>query len=167
MSPDAVVFKGEVQLAGWSESHSGGAKVTFFLSSPEELNAFRDLTVAKGKQAGHRMMMVCVEIGDDEKPVSQADKRGGSITKLAAMFCQQERFWQWARLSRPIDWSRAEALTMSSSPVEVSAEWVRLACGVASRSDLDHNPAAAKLFHEQVRKPYAAYLEDQAAAAAL
>lgn len=166
MSPDVVVFKGEVQLAGWSESHNGGAKVTFFLSSPEELDAFRNLTVAKGKQAGHRLMLVAVEIGDDERPVNQADKRGGSLTKLAAMFCGQEQFWQWVRLTDPTGWARAEALAMTQNPIELCAEWVRLKCGVESRSDLDKNPAAAKLFHEHVRKPYAAHLEDQATAAA-
>lgn len=156
---DMVAFKGEVMLAGWSESHNGGAKVTFFLSSVDDLDAFRKMTVAKGKQAGQRLMCVLVEIGDDEQPVNQRDKHGGSLTKLAAMFCQSERFWQWARLTDPSAWSQAEALALTDEPIKVAAEFIRHKCGVKSRAELDTNSAAAKLFHERVRIPYSRSLE--------
>lgn len=63
-------FSGEVQLAGWRETHKSGAVVSFFLSDPEDLEKFRGLTVAKGKTAGQRFACVLVEIGDDELPVA-------------------------------------------------------------------------------------------------
>jgi hypothetical protein len=72
MSDLTPVFHGEVMLAGWSESHNGGAKVTFWLSDPSELDAFRAMTVAKGKTAGQRLGCALVEIGDDDKPVQPA-----------------------------------------------------------------------------------------------
>lgn len=59
-------FSGEVQLAGWRETHKSGAVVSFFLSDPADLEKFRGLTVAKGKTAGQRFACVLVEIGDDE-----------------------------------------------------------------------------------------------------
>ena len=59
-------FQGELWLLGWRESHSGGATVTFQLSDPSELDAFRRMTVSKGKVAGQRLACVLVEIQDDE-----------------------------------------------------------------------------------------------------
>ena len=66
-------FSGEIQLAGWSESHTGGCKVTFWLQSTEDLDAFRALTVRKGNTAGHRFMAALVEIGDDEQPIGLSE----------------------------------------------------------------------------------------------
>jgi len=59
-------FEGELWLLGWRETHSGGATVTFQLSDPSELDAFRRMTVSKGKVAGQRLACVLVEIQDDE-----------------------------------------------------------------------------------------------------
>lgn len=160
-----VAFKDEVMLAGWSDSHNGSPKVAFFLRDSSALEAFRHLTVAKGKTAGHRFAMVLVEIGDDEQPVNQSDKKGGALTKLAAMFCTQERFWAWAQ-KRDIDvWKRAEALAAASLPFgtgqpAIAAEWIRLSCGVKSRRELDSNHAASKIFHENIRIPYSKDLTD-------
>lgn len=88
-------FSGEIQLAGWSESHTGGCKVTFWLSSPDELAAFRTLTVRKGNTAGQRFMAALVEVGDDELPVQPApvadvgmpitEPKGGALAKLAGL----------------------------------------------------------------------------------
>jgi hypothetical protein len=69
MSKIQATFQGELQLAGWSETHNGGCKVTFWLPDAAELDAFRALTVRKGNTAGHRFMAALVEIGDDEQPV--------------------------------------------------------------------------------------------------
>lgn len=62
-------FQDEVQLAGWSETHTGGPKVTFWLQDAEQLAVFKALTARKGNTAGHRFACVLVEIGDDEQPV--------------------------------------------------------------------------------------------------
>jgi hypothetical protein len=35
-----------------------------------------------------------------------------------------------------------------------AAQFVRNACGITSRAQLDHNAEAATLFHEAVRKPF-------------
>lgn len=69
MSDVVATFQGEVQLAGWKETHSSGVTVTFWLPDTADLDAFRALTVRKGNQAGHRFACVLVEIGDDEQPV--------------------------------------------------------------------------------------------------
>lgn len=65
-----TTYQGEVQLAGWSETHTGGCKVTLWLPSSEDLEPFKSLTARKGNTAGHRFMAAFVEIGDDEQPVN-------------------------------------------------------------------------------------------------
>lgn len=157
---DIIAFKDEVMLAGWSDSHNGSPKVAFFLRDSSALEAFRNLTVAKGKTAGHRFMMVLVEIGEDEQPVNQTDKKGGALTKLAAMFCTQERFWAWASHKDEDCWKRAEALALTTNQPAIAAEWIRLTCGVRSRRELDSNQSAAKIFHEKIRIPYSKVLTD-------
>lgn len=64
----AIAFQGELWLLGWRETHNGGATVTFQLSDPSELDAFKRMTIRKGRVSGQRVACVLVEIGDDEKP---------------------------------------------------------------------------------------------------
>lgn len=142
-----VAFQGEVMLAGWSQTHNGGAKVTFWLSDDTDLEAFKAMTVAKGKTSGQRLALVAVEIGDDEQPkpvmgnpMSDAapGTKGGELARLAGMFCQSVHFWEFCRCD----------------DADEARDWILRVCGVQSRRDLDHNPTAAKLFHDRVRKPY-------------
>lgn len=137
-------FSGEVMLAGWSETHNGGAKVTFWLSDPDELAAFKSMTVAKGKTAGQRLACVLVEIGDDEQPkqpepqTPAEELKGGPLAKLAGMLCQSKDFQKWCGV-------------ISSSEAR---EFILNECGISSRVELDHNHKAAELFHKKVRIPH-------------
>lgn len=65
-------------------------------------------------------------------------KKGGPLARLSGMFCQQAAFMQFSGATSPDD----------------AAEFIRRTCGVQSRAELDHNPKAAALFHEHVRKPF-------------
>lgn len=135
-------FQGEVMLAGWSETHNGGAKVTFWLQDADDLAAFKAMTVAKGKTAGQRLALVAVEIGDDEQPVQRHEKpKGGELARLAGQLCQSAQFQEWCEAEN----------------AEAAAEWVREVCGIDSRSELDHDDEAANRFHELVRKPFVAW----------
>ncbi|CUJ41801.1 Uncharacterised protein [Achromobacter xylosoxidans] len=133
-----VAFQGEVQLLGWSESHSTGAKIVLQLADADDLEAFKLMTVAKGKVAGQRLAIVAVEIGDDEQPKAQPEPKGGELAKLAGMFCQSTAFWEFCR----------------ADDADEARDWILGVCGIQSRRDLDHNPTAAQLFHDRVRKPY-------------
>lgn len=143
-------FQGEVQLAGWSETHTGGCKVTFWLPDAGDLDAFRALTVRKGNTAGHRLACVLVEIGDDEQPVEPPQEmKGGPLAKLAGMWCNDRYFIEWVK---------------SKSDVTPD-QYIKSACLICSKPELDNDSAAAELFHELIRKPYAAWLERNGRAA--
>lgn len=132
-------FQGEVMLAGWSETHNGGAKVTFWLQDADDLAAFKAMTVAKGKTAGQRLALVAVEIGDDEQPVQRHEKpKGGELARLAGQICQSAQFQEWCEVES----------------AEAAAEWVRNTCDIESRAELDHDIGAANKFHRLVRLPF-------------
>lgn len=149
------VFQDEVMLAGWSESHNGGAKVTFWLSDPSALESFRAMTVAKGKTAGQRLACVLVEIGDDENPVESAIKessttekpKGGVLARLAGQWCNTQAFWDFLL--------REHEYTVGNEPD--AAKTLYELCGIASRAELDHNPSAADKFHKLIRVPFMEY----------
>jgi len=139
-------FAGEMQLAGWTETHNGGAKVTFWLSGPDELAAFRSLTVRKGNQAGHRFMAVLVEVGDDEQPVPppvignpiSEKPKGGPLSTEAAAMCRNPEYLNWSG-----DFNEAEA-----------AVSMKAILGISSRSELDHNERAKEDFIVKFRGPF-------------
>jgi hypothetical protein len=154
MSDLQATFQGELQLAGWSETHNGGCKVTFWLPDAAELDAFRALTVRKGNTAGHRFMAALVEIGDDEQPVQQAEPekaKGGPLAKLAGMLCAEPEFWDFLTHQCSLD----EAI---EGPL-MAAEQVRLLCGIESRAELDSNLEAGAAFHRTIRSPWIKWRE--------
>ncbi|MFM9932872.1 hypothetical protein [Achromobacter xylosoxidans] len=150
-----VAFQGEVQLLGWSESHSTGAKIVLQLADADDLEAFKLMTVAKGKVAGQRLAIVAVEIGDDEQPkpvmgnpmTAPPDKtKGEKLSWLAVQFCKNPHFWDFAGVSGEV----------------TAREWIlRMSGCVNSRSELDSNEDAALLFHTNVRKPFRNWMESR------
>ncbi|AEZ50834.1 hypothetical protein DC1_00015 [Burkholderia phage DC1] len=153
MSEITPTFHGEMQLAGWSETHTGGCKVTFWLPDPADLDAFRALTVRKGNVAGHRFMVAMVEIGDDEQPVQQPagprpepepeKPKGGALARLAGMWCNDPDFWAWLR-----------SQGNKCASAEDAAAIVRDICDIDSRAELDSSADAERAFQESIRSPF-------------
>lgn len=135
------VFSGEVQLAGWSESHTGGCKVTLWLPSSEDLEPFRALTARKGNTAGHRFMAAFVEIGDNELPIQPPKPKVGALCLLACQWCANEDFWTFADVFNE----------------ESAKQFILSACEIASRKELDTSPKAAANFERLIRKPFMRY----------
>lgn len=73
-------FQGELMLAGWKDTHNGGATVTFWLPDPAELDVFRGMTAKKGNVAGQRFMAVLVEVQDDEKTAAAPSPTGQTLS---------------------------------------------------------------------------------------
>jgi hypothetical protein len=154
-------FQGEVMLAGWQESHNGGAKVTFWLPDATDLEAFRSMTVKKGNTAGQRLACVLVEIGDEEQPLEPATPKAevGPLCKLAVRWCQDPQFQEWLKKLDALRWI---ALNGSEDLGEEQAKAVMLdICGIESRKELDTQQHPAAVFHHAIRIPYNEYLQQE------
>lgn len=164
-------FSGEIQFAGWTDSHTSGPKVTFWLQSAEDLEVFRSLTARKGNTAGHRFMAALVEIGDDEQPVvnqsvTTEKPKGGALAKLAGMWCNENEFFYFIR---PV-YDRLMGGNGNGygdvTPDDdfggilprYCAHCIKVMCDIDSRTELDHDPVAAEKFHTLIRRPYTRHL---------
>jgi hypothetical protein len=127
----------ELWLLGWSESHSGGCKVTFQVSE-DDLEYFKNATIRKGKHAGQRYAAVLVQLNDDETPDPQSvdptrppkvvppppaavpaapaadgpkpsatHAFPGGFTGLAVRWCQDEEFRDWLADNFEFEFDRA------------------------------------------------------------
>lgn len=150
-------FQGEVMLAGWKESHTSGAVVSFWLPDADALDVFRGLTAKKGNTAGQRFMAVLVEVNDDEtpkepEPVQPAHRQLGPLALLACQWCRDAQFQAWAGHN----WPHAD----DSGPLteEQCRMLVLDICKIGSRRELDTVPAAAAKFLQEFRLPYMGYL---------
>lgn len=89
--------------------------------------------------------------GNSGRPVravrAPAAGKGAALSRVAAMMCGNAKFQRWVV-------SRIGAAPQGVSDSQHAAQFVRNACGIDSRAQLDHNATAATLFHEAVRKPF-------------
>ncbi len=146
MSDVPIFFEGEVQMAGWRDSHTNGPMVTFRLADSEALEVFRDATIAKGNQAGDRYQMVLVKLGDDEQPEPPSAKtKLGPYCITAIGLCKREDFRRW--VGERQEW--AEPAT-----VEGARQYILDMCGVDSRKRLDDDATAALMFRDRIERPF-------------
>lgn len=79
--------------------------------------------------------------------IASTERKGAALSRAAAMMCNGAKFQRWVI-------SSVGAAPEGVSAQQHAAQFVRDACGIASRAELDHNAKAATLFHEAVRKPF-------------
>mgnify|MGYP003583170913 FL=1 len=75
--------------------------------------------------------------------------KGGDLSRLAAMLCQNPEFQEWLNNQQLVD------LAISVEGAQDAAAVIRLVCGIQSRAELDHNAQAPKILQETVRRPFA------------
>jgi len=79
--------------------------------------------------------------------VPSTERKGAALSRTAAMMCNGAKFQRWVV-------SRIGAAPEGVPPSQYAARYVRDMCGISSRAELDHNAAAAALFHTAVRIPF-------------
>lgn len=169
----------EAMLAGWTESHTGGAKITLWLPSAEDLAPFKAMTARKGNTAGQRFMVVLAVLGDDEQPQpipapapkpAKADREPGNKlggkAMLAVRLCKDPAFSEWVR---PIydrhmggngnSWGDVHPEQFGGRTEAARLEaWTRhvilAICVCDSRRELDTDRFASTRFEVLIRKPY-------------
>lgn len=108
---------------------------------PDFLRLFREIDT--------RVAIAPLKANAKAIPDSDAPK-GGALAKLAGILCADPDFQLWLENSIP----RLPEGVGGEEGSERAAVIVRHVCGVKSRAELDHNPQAAVIFHEQIRKPW-------------
>lgn len=78
---------------------------------------------------------------------ASTEPKGAALSRAAAMTCNGAKFKRWVA-------SRSGAAPEGVSGQQHAAQYVRDVCGIASRAELDHNAAAATLFHTAIRIPF-------------
>jgi hypothetical protein len=101
--------------------------------------------------------------GDHAAPACAAPGealKGGALAKLAGMWCNDAAFQHWIKALSPDLWDRyaAKAQTGDSDHL-IAGNIIRHMVGVKTRAELDHNAAAAQVFSQMIRAPYAAHLK--------
>lgn len=79
--------------------------------------------------------------------IASTERKGGALARAAGTLCGNDRFQAWVV-------ARIGAAPQGVTAQQHAAQFVRNACGITSRAQLDHNAEAATLFHEAVRKPF-------------
>lgn len=163
MTTKPPTFGGEVQFAGYSDSSRSGPRITFRLADRDELAAFI------GKE-GKRYMLAVVEIADDEtaatptptpapKPPAPRRERMAPLCEWAVMRCAERPFQRWCNDMMMA--GRVPPAGREMTEEQYAKHVICHLCGIESRKDLDTTPHAARRLHDLVRKPYAAWLEQQ------
>lgn len=212
-----IAFEGQVKLAKWADSSSGGPKVTFALLDKDALTPFDKTTKRRGRKSGQRFLLIladstgqpmpeapdeCVLLGaswthtqgatvvfafdsaeywrhfttadqsenptqfhltlvemqDDETPVDQVSqdtlekatkRKGGPKSKHVAQVMQSPDFRSFVGKRLEMPESRWDMVTP-----DMADKWVKQVVGIASKADLDHEPAAWERYEKLVRRPF-------------
>ena len=81
----------------------------------------------------------------------EKERKGGEWAKLAGMWCSDPEFWRWLNSER--------GFAGRASGAHASAVALRELCGIQSRAELDHDPAALARFNTEVRHPFMKWMQ--------
>jgi hypothetical protein len=170
-----TVLQGEVMLLDWSETAKGGAKIVLQLDSPDALEHFRSLTLAKRGQAGQRLACIIKLLPDDDQapsptagmghPDDDRAARRGVVAKTAkasavgpkcqatVRWCASPMFQNWLADAFPAQWRAA----LGADPQTCAGHVVKALLGIDSRKAIDTDPKVGKEWDELVRIPWMAH----------
>jgi hypothetical protein len=153
------LFKGELQLLRWSETSNQGAVVTFQLSDVRDLDAFKDLTLAKKGMAGQRIAAMMMLVDDLDAAIEDAEtvyvayeepkNKPGDLCIMACKFCADTNFHYWVY-----------SVCMNRCLCEEDAkQFILRTCNTTSRKYLDTDHAAKHIFLTEIRAPFLEWKE--------
>lgn len=149
------VYGSELLLLKWSKSNTGGATATFQIDDDCLEYLSGKTTGAKG---GQRFAVQLVELAADDSPKQDM----GPLCKWAVMRCDEQEFQLWLAKTYPGTWKDMSTLHRDRGAAVWAREVICHQCSIKSRRELDSNTQAQVLFHNNVRRPYAEYLESHA-----
>ena len=157
-NPDFPPFySDDVMLKSWGDGTTGW---TLHLWVMPDCDGFHPWMHIDNKT---EYALAMVELDDDEEAIDQ-DKRDRvvagpkqrseyTLSNYAAGLCRSPRFREWVRRYQE---GSPEFVGIDMTD-EQAAIWLRDRLHIKSRSELDTNEDVARLFHQSIRKPYAAW----------
>lgn len=156
------MFNGEVMLMSGGQPLGQGFWVSFWLDDEADHHPFAGYRGRRGDTPGETFSAAFVELDDDDEPIHQ-DKRGRveeaharagqKLSQYCYLLCNNEMFLQYLSERAMVNGKQYTAAWWAEK--NRSARWIRWKCAIESRSELDTNTTAARIFHEEIREPYA------------
>ena len=121
----------EVKKDGWQQLQSGSYKLTVTLN-PADFKGNEESLLLDFIRApmGQRYMIGMAKIGEDEQPEKPKREPAQSRAELARRLCGVPAFQDWMR-------NRFGPANISGDCYLMTSDWVKLACDVESKSELD------------------------------
>ena len=171
-----LIYLGEVMLANWSDGSMKGQSLKLWLDDDANVHPFAGYDRASRDTTGSMFVAAFWELDDDDSVIDQ-QRRGRvekhrkpqTLSQAAFMIGRNERFHQYLaeKVNNTILWDEEKAATfikLTSHPGNWNEALTKRKegkkCMLESRSELDHNEASAKLFHDKIRKPFAVWGDD-------
>jgi len=159
---DEPMFNGELMLMSGGQPLGQGFWVSFWIDDEADHHPFAGYRGRKGDTPGDMYSAAFVELDDDDSAIDQ-DKRAlvedaharasQKLSQYCYMLCNNEMFILYLEEREPVN-EEAQTIKWWAKENRV-ARWVRWRCNIESRAELDTNKEAARIFHEQIREPYA------------
>ena len=150
----------EVMLAGGGEPLGQGQWVKFWLDDESSNHPFAGYRGRGKDKPGDIFAAAFVEVADDEEPVDQekrarlehGTRRKQHLSQFAALLSTNHNFQQYLTEKAVIEGELRSTEWWTAD--DHIARWIRWMCQISSRSELDSNEKAARIFHEEIRKPF-------------
>lgn len=148
----------EASSAGVKDMADGSLRITFEFEPRHAAEAF-----ALFGPRGRAVAVAALKDGKDafvdtspervqKTPESEHERpKGGEWAKLAGMWCADPEFWLFL--------NSEERAHVHVTTADHAAWAIRDACGIKSRSELDHKPEALELFNVHFRRPFMKWMQ--------
>lgn len=150
-------FMEEVMLLNWNDGPKGPT-VTFMLQPGAQAGGSISIHPFMYKDRGTAYMAVFVELGDDDVAVNQQKRtlveRGAQKqSNAAAQIIKNPHYWEWRGLGLGPGTDNAACLRAADADLKEI-------CGIESKSQLDSDPDAVRLFRQHL-DDFVAWQEDK------
>lgn len=113
------------------------------------------IAIARLTQEAAQASAQAETIADYAEAKEKEKTRLTGLALLAVQWCQMPEFWEWLN-----GWSFGPSRGNVASQ-EGAAYLVKYWCNVESRKELETNKSAARIFNDEIRIPFMAWLQDR------
>lgn len=129
----------------------GTLRITIEISPIHAQDAFKLFGMPDVPMVIARLTQEAAKQSAQDETIAADKPKGGQLAKLAGMWCDEPKFWDWI--------NTLDGWILIEDENEAKC-YVYEKCEIGSRAELDNNPEAAEKFHNLIRIPYSEYLKN-------